>query len=895
VNFELRSYQSQALQTLRAYLRKLVLMAGVANNPAKAAFTDVAEANYYPAPLVDEQIPYVCIRIPTGGGKTIVAAHAVGVVAKNYLQTDNPMVLWLVPSTAILDQTLEALRDLNHPYRAALAADFGRNLSVLTVADALALARPDATGGACIIVATIQAFRVDDMAGRKVYQDAGALMDHFNGLAPAQMERLEKVEGLDRPIASLSNLLRLHRPMVIVDEAHNARTPLSFDTLQRFDPSLILELTATPQLQKDVANEVYPSNILFHVSAAELKAEEMIKLPIRLHTDADWRKVIGQSLDCQKALEEAAQAEQADTGEYIRPIILFQAQSKSKTDPHRLTPEIVVQFLTDDKRIPRNQIAIHATGHAELDAIDDIATPDCPVRYVITVQKLREGWDCPFAYVLCSVAELNSPTAVEQILGRVLRMPRARRKTRDVLNRAYAFVASNNFQTVAERLKDGLVDGAGFDRLEVEQLVKQHGSFEFEEERATFTHKSDALPDVASASAEDVVAAIDKLPPSLKARVQFDHKTREIGVKRALSRDERNLMQIAFAKVPGAERVIDRLFIQSNRIQATEAVAGERPPFLVPRLGIRRQGTLELFGPDHFLDLPWNLAECAAHPFAKRFAIHGDTKAGEIDVSERGQMKIAFVAQLQDQLTMAIQEPAWTLPRLVNWIDRGIPHPDVTKPAAKVFIQRALEAVMEAKGYSLDQLARYKYELRRTLGDEIQTLRAEREKGNYNALFAADASAFETSADLALLFDEQSYAYNMPYKGSRKFNKHYFPIIGDLKPEGEEFRCAVHLDENPSVRFWVRNVDRKPNAFWLQLSGGRFYPDFVAMLTDGCILVVEYKGKHLEQDANEKRLIGELWAEASGGHCIFEMPVANDFSAIDRKVALRRRESDRVH
>lgn len=65
----------------------------------------------------------------------------------------------------------------------------------------------------------------------------------------------------------------------------------------------------------------------------------------------------------------------------------------------------------------------------------------------------------------------------------------------------------------------------------------------------------------------------------------------------------------------------------------------------------------------------------------------------------------------------------------------------------------------------------------------------------------------------------------------------------------------------------------KPNAFWLQLSGGRFYPDFVAMLTDGRILVVEYKGKHLEQDANEKRLKGELWAEASGGHCIFEMPV----------------------
>jgi len=763
------------------------------------------------------------------------------------------------------------LRNPDHPYRAALAADFRRNLVVLTVAEALSLSRPDATGGACIIVGTIQAFRVDETAGRKVYADAGALMDHFSGLSPEQVARLDKVEGsadlqgVGRPTASLCNVLQLHRPMVIVDEAHNARTPLSFETLQRFDPSIILELTATPQLAKDVANEVYPSNVLFHVSAAELKAEEMIKLPIRLNTDADWRKVIGQALDCQSALEAAAVAERADTGEYIRPIILFQAQARSKTDPHRLTPEAVVQFLTDDKRIPRDQIAIHATGHAELDAIADISAPDCPVRYVVTVQKLREGWDCPFAYILCSVAELNSPTAVEQILGRVLRMPKARRKTRDVLNRAYAFVASNSFQTVAERLKDGLVDGAGFNRLEAEMLVKQHGAFDFDDERADFVHKSEALPDAPSATAEAVVAAIAKLPPSLKLRVNFDPETREIGVMRALSRDERNLMQLAFAKVPGADRVIDRLFIKSNRIKATEMPEGEKPPFLVPRLCVRRQGMLELFGPDHFLDLPWNLADCDPAPFAARFSIQGDTRAGEIDVTDAGQLRIAYVGQLHDQLAMAIEEPAWTLPRLVNWIDRGIPHPDVTKPAARVFIHRAVDAIMQNKGYSLDRLARCKYEVRRALTEEIQSLRAKRAEGNYNALFAVDTASFETSSDLALLFDEQTYAYNQPYRGARTFNTHYFQIIGDLKPEGEEFRCAVFLDEHPAVRFWVRNVDRKPNAFWLQLSGARFYPDFVALLTDGRILVVEYKGAHLAEEADEKRMVGQLWAEASDG------------------------------
>lgn len=876
--FELRNYQLEALRSLRDYLRK------VAHMGAKTAFYDVTSTPYNSAPFVDADTPYVCIRIPTGGGKTVVAAHSVGVAARDYLETDNPMLLWLVPSTAILDQTLAALRDLGHPYRMALAEAFGPNVSIMSVAEALALSRPDATSGACIIVATLQAFRVDDTAGRKVYQDAGALMEHFTGLTSAQLETLEKVEDSDRPVASLANVLRLHRPMVIVDEAHNARTALSFETLRRFSPSIILELTATPKTDSDSTGENPASNILYHVSAAELKAEEMIKLPIRLQTDTDWRKVVGQALDCQAALEDAARAEETDTGEYLRPIILFQAQSKSQADPHRLTPERVAQFLTDDKRIPRDEIAIHATGFAELDKIDDISDPACPVRYVITVQKLREGWDCPFAYVLCSVAELSSKVAVEQILGRVLRMPKARRKTRDVLNRAYAFVTSNNFNDTATKLKDGLVEGAGFNRLEAAQLVKAHQGLGFEEERADFEHRSDALPDSPGADLKQVTAAMSKLPPSLKARVRFDADTREFTVTRPLSRDDRNLMHLALAKVPGAEKVVERLFIRSNRIQATEIVDGERPPFIVPRLGIRRQGELELFGPDHFLDLPWNLADCDVSGFVGRFTIQEDSKAGELDVSDQGTMKVTFVGQLQDQLAMAIQEPAWSLPRLVNWIDRGIPHPDVTKPAARVFIQKALEGTIQAKGYALDKLARYKYEARRELADEIKTLREGREREKYTALFGTDAQAFETSADLALVFDEQSYAYSQPYRGARKFNKHYFPIIGDLKPDGEEFRCAVFLDEHPKVRFWVRNVDRKPNAFWLQLPGGRFYPDFVAMLTDGRIAVVEYKGAHLVVEAKEKGLIGELWAESSDGQCIFDMPTAGDFSTLDAKL-----------
>ena len=139
--------------------------------------------------------------MPTGGGKTLLAAHAIGVAARELLQAPNPMVLWLVPSTAILDQTVAALKTLDHPYRLALARDFGRDVSILTKAEALAMSRADATGGACVIVSTIQSFRREkpngeaDEEGLKVYQDAGVLMEHFQHLTEAQEAGLDKIEG----------------------------------------------------------------------------------------------------------------------------------------------------------------------------------------------------------------------------------------------------------------------------------------------------------------------------------------------------------------------------------------------------------------------------------------------------------------------------------------------------------------------------------------------------------------------------------------------------------------------------------------------------------------------------------------------------------------------------
>jgi len=907
IDLPLKQYQAAALERLRNWLRaaRCEVRESGGEEAAAVAFTRLTGRPYRHAPLVARGTPYACLRIPTGGGKTLVAAHSIGLVAGEWLHTTTPLVLWLVPSEAILQQTLGALKTLNHPYRAALAEVFGLNISVLTRTEALSLSLADASGGACIIVSTIQAFRREkengaaNPEGLKVYEDSGALMEHFRGLSEAAGARLQMQEGVGRPVYSLANLLRLHRPMVIVDEAHNARTALSFDTLERFSPKLILELTATPQLVHEPERGRHGSNVLYEVSAAELKTEAMIKMPIRLTTHRDWRKTVGAACDAQVALEQAARAEARETGEYLRPMVLVQAQSAAKGDPQRLTWEVLEKHLIEERGIPREQVAVHTGPRHDLDNLrEDIRSPQCPLRYVITVQKLKEGWDCPFAYILCSVAEQISPVAVEQILGRVLRMPRARRKQRDALNQAYAFVSAESFDAAAKRLRDGLVEGAGFDPLEAAGMLTATLPFRLDEEAEAQPYESAPLASE-ELPIEEVAQAINQLPAAMKSRAQFVEEAGTVVWQGPMAREHHVHLRTVFSRSRKAIRAIDQLYLASNRVAVAglgaEEQADEKPAFVVPLLGWRRtsagdsgamgeQGTflLEPFQKAHFLSTIWRLDECDEAGVLRHFRPTDRGQTGHIDVEPR-QLQIRFERHIEGDGLSAVREPTWSEARLIRFLD-SVAHPDYTKASASVFIGRALERLQQEGGFGFGELVRHRFELAHALRETIAELRREREASSYAALFAEDAEHFAMSAELALLFDEHRYAFNQPYRGATQFQKHYFPIIGDLKSEGEEFDCAVYLDRLEAVRYWVRNVENKPHAFWLQLPSGRFYPDFVAMLHDGRTLVVEYKGAHLYEAEKHKRLIGEVWAEASGGRCLFCMPTNRGFGLIDRTI-----------
>ena len=873
--FVLKDYQEWALDALREYFQE-------------CSRTDDADTSFYrvtkkifgqgiPYNPVQELpgLPYICLRIPTGGGKTIVACHSIGVAARELVQSESPVVLWLVPSNAILQQTIAALRDRNHPYRQAVETAIG-GVNVLDIEAALYVKRAQLDGEATIIVTTMQAFRVEDTVGRRVYRDSGELMGHFSGLPPHVIDTLEKGEG-GNIIRSLANVLRSRRPIVIVDEAHNSRTPLSFETLARFNPSCIIEYTATP------AREGNASNVLYSASAADLKSAQMIKMPIRLDTRPEWKELLSDAIHCRNRLEKIAAMERQQTGEYIRPIMLLQAQPQRK-GKETLSVEVVKQCLITDHKIPEEQIAIATGTKKEIDGID-ILQSDVPIRYVITIAALREGWDCPFAYVLCSVAESRSVTAIEQILGRVMRLPQASWKNHDELNMAYAFATSAHFSEVANTLTDALVQ-SGFERQEAKDLIIPGRK---EQQQLPFGPNKPFMGVVTVTMPEN--PALDRLSEETKKKIAFDTKEKKLSFVGSMSEKEREELK-TICKTDEGKAGIDQAFLVStgkNPEEERRTPSEKNIPFVVPLLAIKQGNLFEQFEETHFLDHPWELAKCDALLTEEEYSSkRADAQSGQIDITKNGKVAYDFVSRVQNQMELFTSDQNWTVADLVYWLDRNIPHIDISPEDSGIFLTRLVQTLIEQRGMSLDQLVLDKYRLKKSAEKKINQHRQNTRHNAYQSLLFGEKASVKVSPEICFSFaaDPRKYAYSKAYRGRYEFKKHYYPEIGDMEAQGEEFACAQFIDQLAEVEFWVRNPVRRPGqSFWLQTSTDKFYPDFVCKLKDGRILVVEYKGGHLwNEDSKEKKALGELWATRSNGKCLFVMPVDKDYEAVQRAI-----------
>lgn len=466
-------------------------------------------------------IPNVCLKVPTGGGKTLLAAASVGKVFEGYLRRSTGLVLWVVPNEAIYRQTLKTLSNRDHPYRQMLNVAGAGRVKILEKDSPLS--RLDVESHLCVMVLMLASAARQSKETLRFFRDRGNVQGFlpFEDDIETHWALLADVPNLDVygsvwadgsgkdsggmqarqkgsiVKSSLGNVMRLVRPMVVIDEGHHGYTDNALRTIDGFNPSFMLELSATPRVAEVGASgskatgAVSGSNILVDVRGTDLDAAEMIKLPI--HVDvrawADWQSCLSASVDQLNALARQAEVLKGETARYIRPILLVQVErtGKDQIDSGFIHAQHVREFLAQ-MGFAETQIREKTSDKDEL-GDEDLLSPTSQVQVIITKQALQEGWDCPFAYVLCSLAASKGKRALTQLVGRILRLPHVAKTGHEALDACYVFCHDIQTGEVVKAIKlsletEGMGDlamavrgdgGSGSDAAQVRQLTRREG------------------------------------------------------------------------------------------------------------------------------------------------------------------------------------------------------------------------------------------------------------------------------------------------------------------------------------------------------------------------------------------------------------------------------------
>lgn len=438
------------------------------------------EGNAFVAPYLTRRdgaqrsIPNVCLKVPTGGGKTLLASCALERIHADFFKRQTGFVLWVVPSDAIYRQTWKQLANREHPYRQILERASGGRVKLLEKGDAFTL--QDAEGRLCVMLLMLPSAARQSKETLRMFRDSGRFTSFFppEDDSEANRQLLDVVRNLDendladmgwtegiapgsRSIKqSLGNVLRLVRPVVIIDEGHKAYSDTARDTLCGFNPRFMVELSATPN-----TNGRHQSNVLVNVPGTDLKEEEMIKLPINVINEAQggWKQTLTLAHAKLEELAKEAALFQSDTGRYIRPILLVRVErtGKDQRESAFVHAEDAREYLLEKLGVKEEEIRLKTSENNEL-GDEDLLAETCPVRYIITKDALREGWDCPFAYVLAILSKTTANTALTQMIGRVLRQPHAQLTHRALLDECYVFTFDQDVTDAVNGVRKGLED-----------------------------------------------------------------------------------------------------------------------------------------------------------------------------------------------------------------------------------------------------------------------------------------------------------------------------------------------------------------------------------------------------------------------------------------------------
>lgn len=841
---ELKSYQKEVIADLARYLELVVEL----QSPAKAYHTLWNEKNVmvglgglpnYVNTLPG--IPHVCAKVPTGGGKTFIAASAVRTIFDAIPQRRAKAVAWLVPSEAILTQTLRALNNPDHPYRQRLDVDFGGRVQVYSKEQALMgqnFSPPVVSEQLSVFVFSYDSFRTSKKDGRKAYQQNGYLAEFAKWMDDPSILLADTDE------TALIQVIRFLNPVVIVDESHHAVSNLSVEMLSNFNPCFVLDLTATPKKN---------SNIISFVDAARLKLTHMVKLPVIVYNRKSQADVYGDAIAIRSKLEAQAKRDQLTSGRYIRPIVLFQAQPRNNADS--TTYEKIKKTLVDGG-IPEREIAIKTGDKDELKNVD-LLSPDCPIRYIITVNALKEGWDCPFAYVLATVANRTSSVDVEQILGRVLRLPYTQKNESEVLNLSYVITSSVDFHQTLEKVVAGLND-AGFSSHDYRaQDVDAPAANEPEPngEQVPLLSVLEEEPDLPEVSGADLKARFEAAVQQAEQAEQAGNVAADPIFSQALEQNANYEAEIKQADDTAWSQAPTEVRDKMNQFRINEEFAEEAAALRIPQFMLETGPSLfsDAFEPlelEH-LDVGFSLVDKDAH--VDFTSVAAEMARVDVDESKDSTAKAWRLsggdsAFFREWFNTQPSEKRLSLCKVI--IKQKLSRMNcVNDKELDDYIDRVINTLSEDQLSELEQ-SPYPYVLK--IQDKVKELLAQHRSSIFDTWLEQDKISCLPNYKFPSVISPPTFTTMVPkslYTAEEDMNKYEFKVVWGLSELG-------------NVKWWHRNISKRG----FQINGPvHAYPDIIVMLHSGKILMVETKGDQLDNDeSKEKAKIGDQWARLAG-------------------------------
>lgn len=480
-----KPYQTKVARKLKEYIEKASELKDVLKDVdpdawVQLSFTKIGLSTVPDTPRngLNKLYPRLCIKVPTGGGKTLLAVETIRQYQELFVKRKTGLVVWIVPSEIIYSQTVERLRDKADPYRQLL--DQASAGHTLIVEKGQELRAGDVEENLVVLMLMIQSVNRQTKESLKVFMDSGSYNSFFpqDNRYDLHHELLEKVPNLDvfqgvntfmpQVKTSLGNVLRLTRPLIIIDEIHKVFSEKAKETVNSLNPSMVVGFSATPKAGM---------NILISVTGQELKDAEMVKLDMNIispRSNEDWQTMIKEIKDSREGIEKIADEYDKNTGQYIRPIALIQVERTGKEQRGRgfVHSEDVKDYLVSIG-VPNEEIAIKTSSINDIENVD-LLSRDCVIRYIITKDALKEGWDCPFAYILGIIPNVNSNTSVTQLVGRVLRQPFGKKTGITLLDESYIYYCIGHTKNILTTIRNG------FKNEGLDDLAKYHLNTEVE-------------------------------------------------------------------------------------------------------------------------------------------------------------------------------------------------------------------------------------------------------------------------------------------------------------------------------------------------------------------------------------------------------------------------------